>query len=321
MSTKNTSTTATPSPTSKISGTTGSSAYEKEEENLKRMLTLRLQRLLVRNGSDQLTYEKFVPHHLRGKGESIYRRNVKANLHEMVQRYESGGSGKRKRELFDQTAMRTAFTMKEKQHGQHALLDNSLNAFASRASRENVYNPIRRVKLEGIVEGLKIQQERLIRDYKRSLSNKTSSLHYMSKPTSAANSTELAHEVALFEEEKRKLEEERREQQKLVKRQEEKRRRAEAESRVRERERKLELARQQEMQRRLSVERSEREEAQRHVPPRQRAQLGLARLYEPIFKALWDMEFPSLNGKPFFQKSYTWIFFRFRFHYLILYDI
>ena len=207
------------------------------------MLTLRLQRLLVRKDAKHITYKNLIPQHMASrKGDSLYTRKVGANMREIVQRYESGA--RKERVALDETAIRAAFTMREKkQNGeQEALLQNTLNAYALKASRDSVYNPIRKEKLEGVVEGMKIQQERLMREYQRSLSNKIpASLPAIS--TASGINAEMAHEIALVEEERRKLEEERREQQELVRIETEKKRRTEAEERVRERERQRESAR------------------------------------------------------------------------------
>lgn len=254
------------------------------------MLTLRLQRLLVRKDAKHITYKNLIPQHMASrKGDSLYTRKVGANMREIVQRYESGA--RKERVALDETAIRAAFTMREKkQNGeQEALLQNTLNAYALKASRDSVYNPIRKEKLEGVVEGMKIQQERLMREYQRSLSNKIpASLPAIS--TASGINAEMAHEIALVEEERRKLEEERREQQELVRIETEKKRRTEAEERVRERERQRESARRKAM---LEVA---QEEARRKSRMPESPQEILHRFYEPIFRALWDMEFDGLNG-------------------------
>ena len=140
-----------------------------------------------------------------------------------------------------------------------------------------------------------------MREYRRSLSSKVSTGVTMQRPTSAMDSTELAHEVALFEEEKMKLENEQREQQELLRKEEEKKRRAQAEERVRERERQREVAREREIQRRRAVEEAAREEAQKKATPQE----TLYRFYEPIYRALWDMEFKAINSTNPFRGEYT----------------
>lgn len=271
------------------------------------MLTLQLQRLLVRNTSNQFTYAELLPsRRVVGGGDKVYRRKVAGNMREIVQRYESRHSmniGAQRKGL-DENAMRAAFTMRERKHGQEVMLENTLHAYAVKASRESIYNPIRSQKLEGVVEGLRIQQERLVRDYHRSLSSKESVGATMQRPTSTTDSTEFAHEVALFDEERIKLEEERKEQQELLRLEEEKKRRIEAAERARERERQREVARERELVRRRAVEEAAWDEAKRKATPQE----TLYQFYEPIYRALWDMEFKAINSTNPFRGEYPFAF-------------
>lgn len=318
------STNTSPNNEKNIKKPNNNTSYEKQEEKLRRMLTLRLQRLLVRNTASEFTYENLLPSRRLTTDaiDKAYRRKVAGNLREMVQRYEAKGgstassssenlgSNKKRDEedrdkFLDEGAMRAAFTMRERKHEQEkTLLDNTLHAWAASAGRDSVYNPIKRQKLKGVTEGLKIQQERLVKEYKRSLTNKVAQ-YWKQRPTaatsSAANGTELAHEVALFEEERKKLAQERRDQQELLRLEEEKKRRAKAEERVRERERQRE---ERELERRKLTQEAEKESFQRKPTPEE----TLHRFYEPIFRALWSLEFPALNGtNPFRGKSVLYI--------------
>ena len=156
-------------------------------------------------------------------------------MREIVQRCES--DVRKERETLDGTTTCAAFTMREKkQNG-----EQELSSFSKYSQRVCLGKPfvtvceilsLRWENMKGFVEEKKIQQERVMRDYQRSLSNKSpASLPTIS--TALGISAEMTRKNAFEKEERRKIEEERSEQQDLVRIEMEKNRRSEAEDRVR----------------------------------------------------------------------------------------
>ena len=282
-------------------------------DELRKMLRGRLQKVTRREPLDP-TYKYLL---LRGGGssssrsspvipqkEKLYRKTA-SNLRDRVDTYlQSGGDdavGRKRgryREALKEESMRAAFSLRHgKKHEQESLLVAAVAASLRRRLPGSLVDEgTRRSRIEAMALGLQEKE----RKKKQKIDNKV---------LAAAKQKILVAEKAALEKEKEEADSKEKAaalEEKLRQKEKERYEAKEREIEDRERQRTIEKARERERERELSRKKAEEEERTRIQKEkeeelrRQRLaetpQQALHRLYEPIFRSLWDMEFANLHG-------------------------
>lgn len=262
-----------------------------EEESLRRTLTQRLQSLSKREPLEP-TYKHLLINSSSGSvvppRDALYKK-IGAELRERVENGSLGLSGAKgsRREDLEDGAMRAAFTLREcKKHEQEALMEAYLG-------RVSAMEEARKRKVEGMALGL---QEQVRKKKARSTPDKSCKDESPKDAKSKSSAASIAEKVRKKEEEIRRKVEETRRKQEARDRELEERERLKSIEKQRERERQREISRKREEERERAAAEKAKEDAIKKARMAETPQQALNRLYQPIFQALWDMEFANLHG-------------------------
>jgi len=267
-----------------------------KEESLRLKLQKRLQQISSRQPLEP-TYKTLLlngPIHPPAIPRDVLFKKIGSDLRERIEvggvaALDIGGKKGKQRDNLDVNTMRAAFTLREcKKHEQEALIAASIG-------RKSAVEIDRKRKLEGMALGLQeASGKRPVRGSNKLDSVNAAKLRAVLSArqenfeATAANTNVSAKSTAAIAEKVRKKEEEIRRKQEM--REIEERRLTMERQKDRERQRELEKERERQAMRQA------KEEASRKARMNETPQESLNRLYEPIFKVLWNMEFHNLHG-------------------------
>eukprot|EP00560_Eucampia_antarctica_P009814 CAMPEP_0197830192 /NCGR_PEP_ID=MMETSP1437-20131217/6788_1 /TAXON_ID=49252 ORGANISM="Eucampia antarctica, Strain CCMP1452" /NCGR_SAMPLE_ID=MMETSP1437 /ASSEMBLY_ACC=CAM_ASM_001096 /LENGTH=409 /DNA_ID=CAMNT_0043432405 /DNA_START=107 /DNA_END=1336 /DNA_ORIENTATION=- len=288
-----------------------SSASKPDGDELRKMLRSRLQRVTRREPLDPsyrylLRLGSSRPPQIPTK-DKLYKK-MGSDLRERVEAYfQNGGDDAvgrkrgRHRDALEEDAMKAGFSLRNsKKHEQDSLLSASLaSALGRRIPGSMVDEGTRRKRIEAMVMGLQEKEKKKRQKIDNKVLAAAKQKILMAEKTILLKEKEKAltfnskEKAAALEEKLRQKEKERHE----AKDQDiEDRERQRNIDKARERERERETARKKTVDEERSRVQTEKEDELRRARLAETPQQALHRLYEPIFRALWDMEFANLHG-------------------------